>query len=553
MNKLTVIGVVFFGSLLASCGDKSKSSSNKGTPVTEVPASVSFAGGFSIVVEPFVKNKPNITVAVPAGMQESLFAVPQTLPGFHWAWTAKPPENFHFKNSDSSIRSIHRDSLWGKPILTSAVSYEVNLLSPGESFRWPAIVGGGSTSGSGVTTLTTLLMLLPSDGNKPLRVTFREEKGAPLNVISSAKSCGAGCVEFVNFAEAIDTPISFARTFALVAGAGSEMGLYATNTTSGDIPGLQEALTETQLIANSSWNFLNQTWGKLNSEKNYVGHILFQDGCSYQGLEHNDSTLVSIGATCDASIWKTNLTKVVVHEMIHAWNTKRIFPAQNARWNLREFSQSRLEMLYFYEGFTEGFTRILLSEQDPQGPLAKSVVNGWNSTFSYIKASKIGKTESLLTLSRANPMGAYHVGSVLALRLAAEARLAHGADEGRKKFWSLLRTVAESGAEKGGFMLSKPSWSLLTFDGFIAQPALENSQGYTRESLLTAIKNSLQLPTWNVIETRYFSDAAPFAGEESLGELIQAVSNASGLALEWDAQNGSKLKWSEGAVGTWPL
>lgn len=90
---------------------------------------------------------------------------------------------------------------------------------------------------------------------------------------------------------------------------------------------------------------------------------------NYGGLEHRNSAALICGrrdlprqGDTKTSEGYTTLLGLISHEYFHAWNVKRLRPAEFARYDYRQENYTRL--LWFFEGFTSYYDDLLLRRAD---------------------------------------------------------------------------------------------------------------------------------------------------------------------------------------------
>jgi predicted metalloprotease with PDZ domain len=98
--------------------------------------------------------------------------------------------------------------------------------------------------------------------------------------------------------------------------------------------------------------------------------LLHATGDGYGGLEHRHSTALMCqrsdlpvrGATGQAALKATDgytsLLGLISHEYFHAWNVKRLRPAEFARYDYEQ--ENYTELLWFFEGFTSYYDDLML-------------------------------------------------------------------------------------------------------------------------------------------------------------------------------------------------
>lgn len=91
-------------------------------------------------------------------------------------------------------------------------------------------------------------------------------------------------------------------------------------------------------------------------------HFLFliSEGRSYHGVEHPDSTVITLGPAAElmlGQVWN-DLLSISSHELFHLWNVKRIRPAEMVPYDYTREQYSRLHDIT--EGFTTYYGELML-------------------------------------------------------------------------------------------------------------------------------------------------------------------------------------------------
>jgi predicted metalloprotease with PDZ domain len=122
-------------------------------------------------------------------------------------------------------------------------------------------------------------------------------------------------------------------------------------------------LDDVQKIGQSQVNFWHGPKGKPPFERYVFMLHAVEDG--YGGLEHRASTALSasrrdlpkIGCTQTSDGYVT-LLGLISHEYFHAWNVKRLHPAQLTSMDYTQ--ENYTELLWFFEGFTSYYDDLFL-------------------------------------------------------------------------------------------------------------------------------------------------------------------------------------------------
>jgi hypothetical protein len=505
----------------------------------------------TVTVKPFTQGEPNVIVQVPQTAQSLRFVPPSNLPGYHSAAPAIVPAEYLLALNDAEMLSAKTPAELAGRILSGPLElqYEIDVLRP----KSPGSLWGGGNRTGGVTSVPSFLTVMPGNLGRPLDVCLVDNQGAPLQVMASAQSGAPGCIRFDHYAEAVDTPISFGPAPPLVLGAAGEPPFVIRF--AGGLTGLPEATLSTVRAVRADvlplWQSLGVRWGALDCKDSFMVHLLFDDvGQGVGGLEHGESTLLGVGKMPSESQLRSFLTSVMLHEMVHAWNVKRVFPAELGSFDYAEFEPE--PQLYFYEGFTEAYARMLMAEQGSKSPNVALLEGLWAGDF-YRIGQLIGKKGKVPgdTL-RSDPTMAYDYGDVLALWLAARSRQVHGLAEGKRRFESILAELVRG----GGFDLARPSWAHKTFRGTGYVPAHGAPEGYTPERLAAAMAAALALPDWAAVEARFLGESAPFATAQAVEAVARDIAGIVGVKVSRQTKEGVQLLWFDLAgapADAWPL
>jgi hypothetical protein len=507
---------------LTACSRKSSGSS--GTVDAEGVLSPYRSGSLNIRVDPLAATgAQNVIIEADAAVGAVRFQVPATIPGVHWLWTSGLP---------TTIETSHEGRWYSAPISSGDVlqapfriRFSANINSASNA-GWPA-VGGMAGTKTGAIMASSFAFSVPENLETPLRISFISQ-GAAHDLDAAATSCGAGCLDFQNWAEAIEVPISYAATASdrIRVGTAGDLPIditLAQNVTA-DLSDVRTAVEQARLQLSDIWNILSAHWGEVAAGRGFRLPLSVLSLCQAQGLEHDAGALLALG-WCGGSLFSTRLVELGAHEMIHAWNGRHIYPKETATWDPFAFSAERLEQLYFYEGFTEGMARIVLSEYSVA--YRSSNIAKWNSSVSRIASSFLGKSVS--QISRENPMGAYEVGSFLALWLAAKTRSQYSLAEAKTRFWSILRTLkTESGA--GVFDSTVPLWKRKCVSNQTFTFCEGGVGGYSSEQLHSAMQQALGLADWTTFSNAHLGDAF-IADMAILDAAVAEIASATGVGV----------------------
>lgn len=532
----------FLLSALVSCSRKST-----GTPIvadTEGALTPYRSGALNIRVNPVsATGDANVIIEADASVGAVRFQVPATIPGVHWRWASALPKTIEdSRNGRWLSRAIESGDVVEPPF---RIRFSANLNAVSDS-GFPA-VGGTAHAKTGTLMASSFVFAIPENLDVPMRVSFISQ-GVAHDLDSSAQICGAGCLDFQNWAEAIETPISYAATAAarVRVGVASNLPIDITiaQNVSAEASAVLSAVEGARLQLSEIWGILSTRWGEVAAGKGFRLPLSVSALCLEQGLEHDGAALLALG-WCGGTSFSTRLVALGTHEMIHAWNGRHIFPKETATWDPFSFSTDRLDQLYFYEGFTEGMSRIILSEYSAS--YRSTQIAKWNQSVQRIASSFLGK--GVAQISRENPMGAYEVGSFLALWLAAKTRAQYSATEAQTRFWSIVKTLrTDSGA--GVFDAATPLWKRKCVKNRTFTFCNGGSEGYSKQHLLAVFQQVLGLSDWSAFASAHLGEvfvADLNALNAAVTEIASAagvgVDNVSGYALFSEAIPANTLVW----------
>ena len=180
-------------------------------------------------------------------------------------------------------------------------------------------------------------------------------------------AAGRGVFEAADYDELVDHPVELGRFWR---GHFEARGVPHEYVVAGALPDFDGArlLADAKRICETQIDFWHLRRGGAAAPKppfeRYVFlHNLVEDG--HGGLEHRASTaLISarrdmpqLGKT-DTSDGYVNLLGLISHEYFHAWNVKRLRPAEFARYDYTQENYTAL--LWFFEGFTSYYDDLFL-------------------------------------------------------------------------------------------------------------------------------------------------------------------------------------------------
>jgi hypothetical protein len=510
---------------------------------------LALSGGLNVLVDPFAeRDVPNVVLEADENFGEAVFGGVQTVPGVHWSFAWDVP---------SSI-SYSQNGAWQAPLGVAPNSsltppfrlrYAARMNAARER-GWPA-VGGGLGENSGSLVASSFVFVLPKSVGNPIRIWFRS-KGSPVPIVHSGKSCGSNCVEFSNWAEAIETPISFSReeSSRIFVGSSSALPFYVSVV--GDVQQpldwIKSEVAASRAEVLSIWNFLKMKWGTPAVGDAFQTHLMVSGECRHQALEHDASVLAFVGL-CESSSFRRELSALVAHEMVHVWNGRHVFPAETAAWNMFAFDSARLHQLYFYEGATEGFSRVAVSENLSQ--YRDTQMAKWNSTISSLASAGLGM--SLQDISTHSPMLGYDAGAFLTLWLAAKTRSSNGGsvDSAKQKFWSVMQTLKQS-TGAGVFQIATPLFLRKCARGSLFEPCAGGAGGYSRAHLHSALAESLGISGWQNFVENHMGDVF-LRNQAELNAAVSEIAAAAGVSTTANGGRTFFVSTVSGVSGVWPF
>lgn len=511
------------------------------------------------------------------------FEPPRTIPGFHWSWDpGEPPKVFTLSAASPEVwfpletGGLNHDEV-GRGV---GVGFAFDLTQPPLTRQWPAVVGGGNVEAI-VLTLAGISAVRPRNFGLPLRLEVDSGlEGAARDdvvLLSQAPSCGSLCVEFANVVHALDTPVVIARKTSSIfidapdgygtsgwtpvdAGAGLRLvGVYARPSSSA---GAVSEAENAQVLAECAgqWQALAQFGRRLKGalsahwsappafQRGYDVYILQgPSGPRYQGLEHAGSTLLKLSQDCADHNYAPVAEGLLSHEMVHVWNVRHLIPAEHAHFDGGAYDVNRTRQLYLYEGFTEGFARVVHADIARDRDLRPL----WNRSLAALYAAmEADPARSEVQLDVADPNDAfrqYQTGAGLLMLVALHLRSVHPEEEARTLFWSLLeRLRARADVLEGVSSFSSPIWTRRVWDGLRAHldTTAGHSLGYESADAIAVLR---ELTEDKLIAT----DDAVVVSRSAMEQILRSYASVTGLSLE-TLPNG-RLHLGKGGERYWPF
>lgn len=519
------------------------------------------------------------------------FEPPRTIPGFHWSWDpGDPPGAFTLSAEAPSVWSPLKAGDLEQPEVGQGVGvgFALDLTQPPLARRWPAVVGGGNSEAV-VLTLAGLSAVRPRDFGRPLRleVDVGQDDSALGGVVllAQAPSCGPLCVEFENVAHALDTPFVIARAASLFVDApdgygapewspadtGTALrmvGLYASpNASSGVVTEAERAKESARVLAECAgqWQNLARFGRSLKAalsaqwspppgfSRGYDVYILQgPSGPQYQGLEHAQSTLLKLSRDCVDDDYAEVAEGLLAHEMVHVWNVRHLIPTEHASLDGGAFDVNRIRQLYFYEGFTEGFSRVVHAEIVRDRDLRTS----WNQSLAALYAEmEADPSRAEVRLDGADPQDAfrqYQTGAGLLLLVALHLRSVHPEEEARSLFWSVLEKLRARVDLPGGISsFSSPIWNRRVWDGVrgTVDTTAGHSPGYATADVTAVLRG---LTEDHVLASDGTAEAgAVIVRRSAVEEVLRAYAAATGFALE--TYSNGRVQLGTAGDRSWPF
>lgn len=568
-----VFSGLFFVLLFSGCGGKKGVNSGPQMPLyPPLTPQVDASEALVIRAQIFAQEAslPNIAWNVPAGesLQSALQPeAPALVPGFHWEWSfgellhvwARPRTEDHEWAQTGTLAEA-----FGTFPDATALAFGVDFTKVNFTEQWPAVVGGGHAQAF-AGSLLTLSPVRPRDYQKPLQLRIEvpsESSLSALTLASQAPSCGDLCLEFENFPHALDSPFFVARSADHFSDQTSgAMRLIAFDRGGKRVADLDSCDQSWRLLAEKGGAMLEtlrNRWGTpVASAGTYLAILQHaESGVGYQGLEHTASTLLMMSGNCGNTSYVQNALALLAHEIVHIWNVKHIIPAEHSQYTTASFDPERLRQLYLYEGWTEGFARILVRELAPDDT-SMNFIRAWNRSLQDLyrqmqplSLANGGETALGVRFDVAvgrNPFLHYETGAGLLLYMALHLANTQEEDQARNSFWDLIPRLAEVGEGSRARALAQPLWQRWLFEGGVGRlrEGRDYSTGYTSEQVRELL---------NALTGNRFADFAEgvVLSRQELLDTLQAYAERTGMSLDVQS-NGDLLFLSEQNVLAWPL
>ncbi|MCX8521253.1 MAG: peptidase M61 [Rhodoferax sp.] len=322
-----------------------------------------------------------ITLTVPLPQPEQVLQLPVWIPGSYLVREfARHLHNLRGTQAGRAIPVVQRDKAsWVaqcQPGVPLQVQYQVYAFDNSVRTAWLDATRGFFNG-------TSLFLQVQGADTHPHTLEILAPAEAPawqlataLEPLSIHKS-GFGSYQAADYDTLVDCPVEMGSFWS---GSFEACGIAHRFVVAGASDSFDSAklLADTQAICEAEIRFWHGTQtaakGKPNSAVPYR-HYLFllhavHDG--YGGLEHGNSTALICTRkdlprlerqTLAPSTHKqpegyTTLLGLISHEYFHAWNVKRLRPAELSRYDYTQENYTRL--LWFFEGFTSYYDDLLL-------------------------------------------------------------------------------------------------------------------------------------------------------------------------------------------------
>ncbi len=561
---------------MVACGgssDKNREgdSEEKETPQpAPVNPKQSESGQLTVRVRPFLggQNSPRLAWVVPPGRSVSEVLDLQTsltIPGYHWEWESEKNLGIWKWSGDSAAEVSELRNRW-QALNSSgwesqdwsgatAIGFGIDFQKPALSQRWPAVVGGGGAD-SFALNVFALSPVRPKNYALPLRLEFDLEEDIDTKaffMLSQAKRCGDFCLEFENYAAALDSPVAFTRAQGQVFNRQSgKLRFFAFDQDRSPLRSVEECTSPWQKVLETGqgmFNKLAERWGTPVGVTQHFDVLLIngQSGPRYQGLEHSQNTLLKMSGDCSSTSYQNQLAALLSHEIVHVWNVRHLQPREHGTFNGGGFDSQRLKQLYLYEGWTEGFSRVVLSEQDVRWDSRSAWNNSLAALYSEFDQLSAGEALTLNQVDSADAFRQYQTGAGFLLFLALKLRAAETERVAHTRFWSLLTelaSLADAGATAGGSFQVLP-WKRWAWTGVLGQTGAGFGKGFTSEQVVQVIQK--------VVGTVNGTSQGTVAlTRTELEDTLRAFSNATGVSLE--TRSSGRLHFASSASQrSWPL
>jgi len=427
------------------------------------------------------------------------------------------------------------------------VTYRVFVVDP----AWGELVGIVGTDQA--VLLGTRLFSVRGEQQSPCRVTYRLPEKWAFHHPSGAKKIDDRTFEYPSYEVLLDTSV--------VCGAFEKMTRVISGTPFHFIfleraVGFSRRAVELVDALVRVSEECEKIFGAFPFED--YSFVMSSDPRAHWGLEHANGTMIGIGegVFVDAEAWLQTI-RVAGHELVHAWNVKRLKPKPIL--NLDITSGSFTDALWVAEGFTrywEFLIAVRAKEMSPERFFA-NVVNYYrflSARPAYARTS-VGDSSRATFLNHHRYPGAwnssidyYDAGMLVAFDIDAilrRAKTASSLDESFRVFYNEFLSRGFTGADARGFFASREH----SLDHLIARE-VEGAGSLSTLDQLEALGFAVtrgQLPRAGVVLEKNIGpritdvldgSAASKAGLAPDDEIIRIGENAFHLAgFQWLVKN----------------
>lgn len=251
----------------------------------------------------------------------------------------------------------------GRPLV---LRYEVYAFDPSVRAAWLDPLRGFFNG-------TSLLLRVHGQEQQAQRLRVRRPRGLPGWQLATAMTPvrvdanGFGEYQAADYDELVDHPVEMG---AFWSGRFSARGVAHRFVVAGAPAATfdgEQLLRDTQAICEAQIRFWHGTGRPVRSEYVFMLNATSQ---GYGGIEHRASTALvcsrgdlprrapATATTGDSRKGYRTLLGVISHEYFHAWNIKRLKPAEFAPYDYTR--ENYTELLWFFEGFTSYYDDLLL-------------------------------------------------------------------------------------------------------------------------------------------------------------------------------------------------
>ncbi|MCH2230586.1 MAG: hypothetical protein MK105_09590 [Crocinitomicaceae bacterium] len=233
---------------------------------------------------------------------------------------------------------------------------------------------------------------------------------------------GSTVFDYMNYDHLVDCPIEIGnqRSFSFeAAGVRHDVALYGRGNY--NIDNLKRDMAK---VVESATNIFGEN---PNKEYTFIIHNVVD---AQGGLEHSNSTVLSVNRWTYEGKDYLGFLKLVAHEYFHLWNVKRIRPVELGPFNYDE--ENYTSLLWVMEGFTSYYEKMILLRAGYY--TQKDLLNSMFSSLNYVEGATGTRVQPVSHASfdawikayrpnensRNTTMSYYSRGSVIAMMLDAK-------------------------------------------------------------------------------------------------------------------------------------